>query len=60
MNADTCQYESVYPTHLVPFCLTQHFSMARVIGLGVNRKVQTTGEPMPIFCRVGLHSFLEG
>ena len=58
MNADTCHYESMYPTHLVPFfLLAQHFSMARVIGLGVSRKVQNTGEPMPNFLRVGL-SFL--
>ena len=50
MNADTCLYESMYPTHLVPFfLLVQHFSMARVIGLGVSRKVQNTGEPMPNF-----------
>ena len=32
---------------VVLFCLTQHFSMARVIGLRVNRKVQSTVEPMP-------------
>ena len=47
---DTCHYESMYPTHLVPFfLLVQHFPMARVIGLGVSRKVQNTGEPMPNF-----------
>ena len=52
---ETCQYESVYPTNLVLFGLTQHFSMTRVIRLGVNRKVQNTGEPMPnVFRRVVL------
>ena len=32
-----------------PLLLVQHFSMARVIGLKVSRKVQNTGEPMPNF-----------
>ena len=51
MNADTCHYESMYPTTLYSSSvLPEHFSMSRVIGLGVNRKVRNTGEPIPIFC----------
>ena len=35
--------------------------MARVVGLGANRKVQNTGEPMPnFFFRVGLSCFKGG
>ena len=60
LNTDSCHYESVYPSHLVHFFwLAQHFSMARVIGLGVNRKAQSTGEPMPNFS-VGLELVFGG
>ena len=46
---DTCHYESMYPSHLLLFCLTLTFQCPGLLGLGANRKVQNTGEPIPIF-----------